>query len=416
MERHGQAASPKRWIALGLGTFAQLTSCSFLYGLPFLIPEMRSRAHLSLAAAGWVVAAPSFGLVATLVLWGALADRHGERHVIAIGLTLAGALVCLAPLTTGTLSFGIDVGVAGAAAGSVNAASGRLVMGWFGPRERGLAMGVRQSAQPLGVALAALVLPPLAGSLGFSDALLAPGALCILAAALVGLLAADPPRPAGAGSSTVPQPASPYRSASLWRVHASSALLVVPQFAVSAFAEEYLVSLRHWSPDGAGRALALVGLAGAAGRLAVGHWSDRTGSRLRPMRLIAVASTAAMAGVGAATHAPTPVALGAIAAASIISVVDNGLGFTATAELAGTAWAGRALGVQNTGQNVAAFLTPALVGAIVDHSSYAVAFLACAAFPALGIATVPVKGEAEARARRTDGVTPSAPAAPGLTT
>jgi sugar phosphate permease len=41
----------------------------------------------------------------------------------------------------------------------VFAASGRLVLGWFGPGERGLAMGLRQTAQPLGTMLAAAILP-----------------------------------------------------------------------------------------------------------------------------------------------------------------------------------------------------------------------------------------------------------------
>jgi sugar phosphate permease len=39
----------------------------------------------------------------------------------------------------------------GAAAASTNAASGRVVAGWFTRSRRGLAMGIRQMAQPLGV-------------------------------------------------------------------------------------------------------------------------------------------------------------------------------------------------------------------------------------------------------------------------
>ena len=42
---------------------------------------------------------------------------------------------------------------------SVNAASGRAVMQWFPAGQRGLALGVRQTAIPLGGALVALALP-----------------------------------------------------------------------------------------------------------------------------------------------------------------------------------------------------------------------------------------------------------------
>ena len=56
-------------------------------------------------------------------------------------------------------------------------------MGWFPRSERGLAMGTRQTAQPLGVALAAVGLPPLARAHGVHLALLFPAGLCAVAAA-----------------------------------------------------------------------------------------------------------------------------------------------------------------------------------------------------------------------------------------
>ena len=70
----------------------------------------------------------------------------------------------------------------GAAGASVNAASGRLVMGWFGAHQRGVAMGVRQMGQPLGVAAAALVMPPLAERHGVGAALAARRLACLVVA------------------------------------------------------------------------------------------------------------------------------------------------------------------------------------------------------------------------------------------
>ena len=110
---------------------------------------------------------------------------------------------------------GVALVLAGAAGASVNAASGRMVMGWFPRHERGLAMGTRQTAQPLGVALAALGLPPLARAHGVHLALLFPAALCAAAAVLVCLLVADPPR-AGARPRTSAPAASPYRGSRSW--------------------------------------------------------------------------------------------------------------------------------------------------------------------------------------------------------
>jgi len=153
------------------------------------------------------------------------------------------------------------------------------------------------------------------------------------------------------------------------------------------------VAQRHWDAAAAGRVLAAVALAGALGRLAVGRWSDLVGSRLRPMRQVALLSALTMALVAVAIENGSPLVLAALAAASIVSVTDNGLGFTATAELAGTAWSGRALGTQNTAQNVAAFLTGPLVGALAGARGYGPAFAACVALPLLGAAVVPVRAE-----------------------
>jgi MFS family permease len=90
-------------------------------------------------------------------------------------------------------------------------------------------------------------------------------------------------------------------------------------------------------------------------------------------------------------------AVAALVAALIVSVTDNGLGFTATAELAGPFWAGRALGVQNTGQNIAAMAAAPLFSALITAFGYPLALGLAAVFPALGAALTPVAGESAAR-------------------
>lgn len=385
---------------LALGTLAQTVTCALLYGIPFLLPYLRRTAHLSLAQAGTVAAAPALGLVATLVLWGVVADRRGERAVITAGVALTGVVALAAALSHGVVLLTVALAVMGACGASPNAASGRLVMGWFPVQQRGLAMGIRQMGQPLGVATAALLLPPLAEAGGIRLALGVPALLCLVVAAAVGALVRDPPAGSGgrAARGAGREPAgSPYRTATLWRVHAASGLLVVPQFATAVFAADYLVSERGWDAGAAGRVLAVVAVAGALGRLGVGRWSDIAGSRIGPMRRIALLSAVTMLLVGFAAGLRSWLLLPALAAASIVSVADNGLGFTATAELAGRSWSGRALGVQNTSQNVAAFATGPLVGALAGARGYGIAFGTCAVLPVLAAAVAPVAGERAAR-------------------
>jgi hypothetical protein len=87
----------------------------------------------------------------------------------------------------------------------------------------------------------------------------------------------------------------------------------------------------------------------------------------------------------------------ALALGAIVTVAPNGLAFTATAEIAGSAWSGRALGIQNTGQNAVASVVPVALGALVGATGYSTAFLVAALAPLAAVALVPVRQEPAAR-------------------
>src|SRR5205823_6095416 len=106
--------------------FAQAATCSFLYGIPMLVPALRA-GGLSLVGAGVLVSAPIAGLLLTLIVWGAAADRFGERVVIYRGVGAAAILLVVAAAVPGAVGLGIALALAGAAGASVNAASGRMV-------------------------------------------------------------------------------------------------------------------------------------------------------------------------------------------------------------------------------------------------------------------------------------------------
>lgn len=376
----------RRWLILAVGVTAQAMTCTFLYGLGFLLPVVQRDEGLDLGQAATLIATPVVGLLGTLIAWGALADRFGERVVMVTGMTAAGGLLVAASFVHGLVPLGAALALAGAGAASVNAASGRVVMGWFAVHERGLAMGLRQTAQPLGVGLAAIALPPLGAHFGFRGALLLPAGLCLLSALLVLLVVVDPARP----ERTVAQTSSPYRTPVLWRVHAVGALLCVPQMVGSTYALTYLDDQRGWDPVAAGQVIAVVQVFGALGRIGVGVWSDRVGSRLRPMRTVAVLVLGSLVAWAVGDLLHSWVAVAAMVATLIVSVADNGLGFTATAELAGPFWAGRALGVHNTGQNVVAMVVPPVFGWLISSTNYWTAFLVCAVTPLVGAIVTPV--------------------------
>src|SRR3984957_5259826 len=125
-----EATGNRRWLVLFIGLIALTAGCTFQYGLAYLIPALRHEGF-TLEQAGVLVACPTAGLLLTLIAWGAAADRWGERVVLSIGLGLAGLMLLVAREVSGALGLGVCLALAGAAGGSVFAASGRLILGWF---------------------------------------------------------------------------------------------------------------------------------------------------------------------------------------------------------------------------------------------------------------------------------------------
>jgi sugar phosphate permease len=382
-------STTRRWSMLAIALAATTSANVFINGAAFLIPTLHTERGLDLAAAGLLSSMPSFGLVLTLIAWGYVVDRVGERFVLTLGSVLIAAAAIAASAVDSLVAMGAFLLLGGMAAASSNSASGRLVVGWFPPDQRGLVMGIRQTATPLGVAFGALVIPRLAESHGVSAALLFPAAVCAVSALVCAVAVIDPPRPPR-DEAPVEHLANPYRgSPALWRIHAVSVLLVVPQAMVWTFTLVWLMTDRGWSAASAGALVTVAQVLGAGGRIAAGHWSDRVGRRLRPIRSIALAAAAAMGLLALSDWLGSPVSVALMVAASVITVSDNGLAFTAIAELAGPFWSGRALGTQNTSQHLAAAASAPLFGALIGVAGYPAAFAVCALFPLIAIPVVP---------------------------
>ncbi|WP_067854337.1 MFS transporter [Nocardia shimofusensis] len=375
-----------RWSMLALGVFAQASSAVFIHGTPFLLPALTERG-MALPTAGLLVAMPTVGLVCTLIAWGYVMDRIGERKVLVAGPAVMFVAGIAAATTTSDIALGALLLLGGIGAASTNSASGRVIVGWFPPDRRGLAMGIRQTAQPLGVGIGALTIPLAAAQHGIPAAILVPAVMAGIAAlaCLFGIV--DPPRPKGGAADRD----NPYRGDStLWRIHGASVLLAVPQGVLWTFALLWLHRDLGWSIPVAGAVVTATQILGALGRIGAGAWSDRVGSRLGPLYRIAVAATICTAALGVAAWTQWWwAAIPLLFVASVITVSDNGLAFTAVAEIAGPYWSGRGLGMQNTGQNLAMAAIPPVFGALITWGGFPAAFLGAAAVAALAVPLVP---------------------------
>jgi nitrate/nitrite transporter NarK len=356
---------------LAAGTVAAASNAAFVLGLPVILPNLREEFGLSLGEIGFLLAASWIGTTLTLLPWGLAADRFGERLALTVGLL--GSAVFLASVA-GVTSFGalvVLLGLAGASGAAVNSSSGRAVMSWFDASERGLALGVRQTAIPVGGVVGALALPWLVDAGGVEAAFLFLGALCAVGALVGALVLRGRVVEDGIEPETVGRTLADRR---LWRLSIGSGLYLYAQIAVLGFGVLFLVDEHGFSEQSAALVLAGGQVLGAVFRIGGGRWSDRMRMRVVPLRRAGVALAAAMLVTATLTGGPLGLLVPALVLAGGLSMAWNGLSFTAAAELAGAVRTGAAIGLQQTVLGASGVVAPVAFAATVSSGSWAFGF------------------------------------------
>ena len=349
-----------------------------------MAPALRAQDRLSLGQTGVLISGSLAGSVISLIPWGIATDRLGERAVLVTGLGACGAALVGAAAVHRFYPLTALLALAGLMGASVQSASGRAVMHWFPPAQRGLALGIRQTAIPLAGFAIALALPPIVRAGGVDWGFAAMGIACLAGAAAGGAAVREGPRSdeqeAGDGR--------PLRDRRIWTVAIGSALVIAPQLCVGGFVVLFLQEHRGLSPARAAAVLALTQLLAVGGRIAAGRWSDVRGSRIGPLRAIALASTLLVALTAVLVQAPLAALLPALVAGGVVSMSWNSLSFAATVELAGRGRSGSAIGLQQTVLNLPGTFYPGLFGLLVGLTSWRVGFAAVAVFPLAGRAVL----------------------------
>jgi sugar phosphate permease len=381
-----------RWVVLGVGSAATAALAAVQGGLPAVAPAIQESFDLSLVQVTGVFTAFAIGTVVTLLAWGVLSDRHGERIVIAAGLGAGALAMFAAGHADGYVALLAWMTLAGMMGSAAVAASGRAVFGWFPRDERGLALGIRQTAVPAGAALASFTLPPLASAAGVDAALYALAGAMFAAALASAIWLRDGPRV----ESAAPPAPDAARDPRIWRLSAASSLMIIGQIGVTSLLVLYLYSERDWTAAHAALALGAVQLGAGVARVSAGRWSDLRDERIEPFRRLA-----AVAGVLLlAASFGGPVAVPLLMAGGIAAMSWNGLSFTAAAEISGRRQAGKAMGIQNTAMRVVAAGVPVGLGALASAVSWHAVFAVMGVTPLIARAILGPLVEDERRRRR----------------
>lgn len=382
----------RRWLILAAALVVQVAVSATVLGFPALVPFVRADLHLSVAQAGLFATVPAVGSFFVLTSVGWTVDRFGDRVVLVAGGVATGVVTALATLAG---SFPVLVGLlalVGAGSATPTPAGSSAIIQEFAPTERGLVMSVRQTGIPVGGAVGALALPPLALVFGWRGAMVAVAAASIAGSAIcLGLYAL-----AGTGDVDEPRRANPARLVEGVRLRdtalagACGAILAAGQFCLLSFLVLYLHETWRLPVVTGSLVLAATQVVGAAGRILWGWLSAALFGASRRATLVAVTAAAAVTSL-LFGWLPASASIPAVAAVALLfgacALGWNGVYITLLAELARPGYQARGITVGMTVTQIGIVLGPALFGLLVDSTkSYRLvwALLGCA----LGLAAI----------------------------
>jgi MFS family permease len=244
-----------RWGILAV-LFAVRATMGFQFqSVPAVAPLLSRDFGVGLADIGLLIGlylAP--GIVVALP-GGAIGRKLGDKSVVVFGLMLmmtGGALMALMPTWGGQVAGRLIAGVGGV---FLNVLMSKMVTDWFASREIATAMAVFVNSWPVGVALALVILPPIADSHGSASAFIATAAFVGLGLALLAAFYISPsPALTVERASVMPHDrsfAAVLVAGAIWSVY-NSALIMIFGFGPSMLAE------RGWKVESAGTAVSIV--------------------------------------------------------------------------------------------------------------------------------------------------------------
>lgn len=357
------SASAVRWsIVLVLCATLGLHNGSRI-GPSSLVEELRARYAVEYAGIGNVIGAYTLTYTVSQLSAGFLTDRYGSRRLLLVGLglmALGSGVFALASGYAAGLAGRMLMGIAG---GFLYTPAVAYCMAAFDRSARGKAMGFMQSGTGVGLVLSMSLLPLLYGGFGLSGALLAYplAAVALLAAAWSGLPHVAVERKVGGGGLR-----ALVRIPDFWLLLVGYAFIgMLAQTAVLSWVPTYLRTDFGFGVVEAGSAGSLV----AAGLMVFpspfGLLADRIKARRAVMQVGCVLGLVGWV-LLLVTHDAT-LAIGAALLVSASMAATIPLQAVYASERFAVVGAGTAVGLVNTGGQIAQSLAGPLYGLLLDQ-------------------------------------------------
>ncbi|MGA2991315.1 MAG: MFS transporter [Candidatus Korobacteraceae bacterium] len=366
----------RRAFVLGLIFIAYLFCYVDRMVMSTCIPYIGKDLNLSKTAMGMAMSAFFMGYTVFQIPGGIMVDRFGPRLIMTIAFTVwslftgvTGMVVNFVQLLAVRVFFGIGEA-------PFPAASMKSIALWFEPSKRATATSIILSSNALGPAIAPLLAVAIMAHWGWRGtfySLVLPGLLVV---ALVAIFVTDDPH-ASKGQARVQAASATQAQYSFWQVlkeptvWKATIMFFVANMAGWGFKSwlpGYLVIARHMSMKAMGVAASIPFFAGVIGYLFGGWISDGPFKDNRKIPVVIFQLVTALLFYLTYT----------VASITMLIIYQTLAGFFLSAMLAAT-WAlpvssvskkitGRAIGIFNTGGQLAGLVSPTVIGYLVDIS------------------------------------------------
>ncbi|MGW2894674.1 MFS transporter [Streptomyces sp. NPDC001212] len=309
-----------------------------------------------------------FGAAAVLSpVGGRVVDRLGPRRCLVALLLVSAVALTLIGSAPGAAFLLVAVALGGLPQALANPATNKAILAAVPAERRGSVTGMKQSGVQLGAFAAGLPLAALAGVAGWRGAVwTAAGAAVPAAIWAARTLPPDPP-PKAVPSSWVP------RGAIAW-LTVFSLLLGCGIASVNTYLALYGVRRLGFGPTAAGALVAVLGIAGIAGRVG---WSKMAGQPRRAVWLpggLAAGAVVAALLLAASVYA-SPLAWGAAVAVGVFAVAANAVSMVLVMQRAAPGRAGQESALVSAGFFAGFAIGPPLFGLLADAGRYGTGWL-----------------------------------------
>jgi len=329
------------------------------------LPLWAAEFGLSFAQVGVIRTAYSGGMALFQIPAGFLAERWGERRLLAAGTAVTALGFVGAGWAGGFIPLLVILLMAGLGSGVQHPLSSSLISKAYETGGRRAALGTYNFSGDVGKAGAAAVIALVAAAVGWRTAGAAYGLLGLVAAGtlliVLGRLAAGDPGPATDGEGV------PFRG---WGIRdprgfsALAAIGMVDNATRTGFITflPFVLMAKGSTVAGVGTALALLFIGGAAGKFLCGLLAERVGV----IRTVILTETATAAGIATVVAAPLPLALTALVPLGVALNGTSSVLYGTVADLVMAERRSRAYGLYYTLSVGCSALAPTLYGVIGD--------------------------------------------------